>query len=590
MTPASIRREIETAMRLLGFSRGARLFLPLVVVFGLIAAVFEGISLTLLIPLVHAIGGEGAAGRDESGLIGLLRDATDLAPVPSRLVVIVGAIFLGILIKGLVTYANLVVLGVVYARISHELRARTFHAILAMPLSEVERQTAGRLLNLLNTETWRACDALNELFALVTNLCTLAVFIVLLLVISWQLTLIALLCIALIPPAVHAVTRRVKELGDQGLAVNRELALRTWGSLSGLRTIHSFGRADFEKRRFEVSSRNVRDTFLKISLITMTSGPLTEILIAGILAIMALLMNATTVAAATLVGFLAILYRLQPRALGLASARARLLGLQAAVFEVTDLIMADRGPRAEAGGRPFEGLRDAIVFDRVTFAHEGAAKPAIEEASLTIRQGRTTAIFGPSGAGKSTLLDLLMRFVEPQSGVIRVDGVVLGTIDPLAFRARLAIVDQDPYIFDDTVQSNIRYGRLGADDDEVIEAARIACAHDFISALPEGYQTRIGERGARLSGGQRQRLALARALLRDADVLILDEATNALDSATERAFHDALEQFHQDRTVIIVAHRLTMLDQIDHVVVLDHGRVVEQGRPEALLRQRGCSP
>jgi subfamily B ATP-binding cassette protein MsbA len=319
----------------------------------------------------------------------------------------------------------------------------------------------------------------------------------------------------------------------------------------------------------------------------MTSGPLTEILIAGILAIMALLINATTVAAATLVGFLAILYRLQPRALGLASARARLLGLQAAVFEVTDLITADRGLRAEAGGRPFEGLRDAIVFDRVTFAYEGAAKPAIEEASLTIRQGRTTAILGPSGAGKSTLLDLLMRFIEPQSGVIRVDGVVLGTIDPLAFRARLAIVDQDPYIFDDTVQSNVRYGRLEADDDEVVEAAQVACAHDFISALPGGYQTRIGERGVRLSGGQRQRLALARALLRDADVLILDEATNALDSATERAFHDALEQFRQDRTVIIVAHRLTMLDQIDHVVVLDHGRVVEQGRPEALLRTTG---
>jgi ABC-type multidrug transport system fused ATPase/permease subunit len=428
---------------------------------------------------------------------------------------------------------------------------------------------------------------LNELFTIVTNLCTLAVFVALLLILSWQLTLMALACVALIPPAVHLVTRRVRQLGERGLQVNQALALRTWASLSGLRTIHSFGRESFEQRRFEISSRRVRDTFLKISLITMTSGPLTEVLIAGILALMALLVDATAVAAPTLVGFVAILYRLQPRALGLARARAQMLSLQAAVFEVNDLIASYGCATEGSAGQSLGELKGEIVFERVTFTHEGARVPALDGVSLEIRHGCTTAILGPSGAGKSTLLDLLMRYLEPQTGSITVDGRAIGSLDLGAWRARLAMVDQAPYIFDDTVRANIGYGRAGASEGEIIEAARLACADDFVRALPEGYDTVIGERGVRLSGGQRQRLALARALLRDADVLILDEATNALDSLTERAFHDALEHVAPDRTVIIVAHRLTILDRIDHVVVLDHGRVAEQGAPAALLRSRG---
>ena len=197
------------------------------------------------------------------------------------------------------------------------------------------------------------------------------------------------------------------------------------------------------------------------------------------------------------------------------------------------------------------------------------------------------AIVGSSGAGKSTLLDLLLGFHQPQRGAVLVDGVSLSDLDLASWRSRIGVVNQDAYIFDDTVKANILYGRLEASDDDVIAAARLACADDFINELAQGYDTVVGDRGTQVSGGQRQRLALARALIRDPHILILDEATNALDAVTERAFQDALKHFARDRTVIIVAHRLTMIDKVDQVIVIDDGSIVEAGEPHTLLRADG---
>jgi subfamily B ATP-binding cassette protein MsbA len=197
------------------------------------------------------------------------------------------------------------------------------------------------------------------------------------------------------------------------------------------------------------------------------------------------------------------------------------------------------------------------------------------------------AIVGPSGAGKSTLLDLILRFHEPQQGTIWVDGAPLREIEPKSWRSRIAVVSQDPYIFDDTIRANILYGRPDATDVEFSKATRLARADEFIRDLPSGYETVVGERGTQISGGQRQRIALARALIRDPDLLILDEATNALDTPTEDALGEALRGFAQNHAVIVVAHKLTMIDKAHHVVVLDGGRVVEQGNPRALLAGDG---
>ena len=207
--------------------------------------------------------------------------------------------------------------------------------------------------------------------------------------------------------------------------------------------------------------------------------------------------------------------------------------------------------------------------------------------SLRFPARKTTALVGPSGAGKSTIIKLLLGLYDVEHGEIRVDGRPLGAFDLASWREKIAVVSQDGYVFNSSVRDNIAYGRLDASDQDIVEAATQANAHDFIAALPQGYLTKIGDRGVRLSTGQLQRLTLARAIVRDPDLLVLDEATNSVDSISERLIQDALETLAKSRTVIIIAHRFSTIEQADHIVVLEQGRVREQGSLDALLSQRG---
>jgi subfamily B ATP-binding cassette protein MsbA len=235
---------------------------------------------------------------------------------------------------------------------------------------------------------------------------------------------------------------------------------------------------------------------------------------------------------------------------------------------------------------PLPRLEGRVCFDHVTFAYE-ERRPVLRDVDLEVAAGETVALVGPSGAGKSTLVGLIPRFYDPQEGRITVDGHDLRTVTRQSLREQIAAVSQEVHLFNTTIRANIRYGRLDAPDDAVEAAARAANAHDFIAALPDGYDAEVGERGVKLSGGQRQRVAVARALLRDARLLLLDEATSSLDSASEALVQEALDRLMEGRTTFIIAHRLSTVQGADRILVLDEGRIVQAGTHEALVQREG---
>ena len=289
---------------------------------------------------------------------------------------------------------------------------------------------------------------------------------------------------------------------------------------------------------------------------------------------------------ASLLTFLFVLLRITPIIRFLNTLRARFSNLYGSFDNIQQLLRTDDKPYFENGKVQFVGLTRAIEFVAVDFGYD-TGELVLQQIALTIPQGQTVALVGASGAGKSTLADLIPRFYDPTLGKILIDGFNLREFDIKSLRRKLAVVSQDTFIFNASVRDNIAYGMAKVDEVAIREAARLANALEFIENMPEGFDTQLGERGVRLSGGQRQRIAIARALLRNPDILILDEATSALDSVSERLIQESLEKLSVGRTVISIAHRLSTIMKADRVVVLEQGRIVEQGTYQELLQQRG---
>jgi subfamily B ATP-binding cassette protein MsbA len=290
--------------------------------------------------------------------------------------------------------------------------------------------------------------------------------------------------------------------------------------------------------------------------------------------------------ASTMIIFLLVLYRLQPQIRQWDSNRLSLAALARSVEDVTDFC-ACAPPQDSMPTLPVRSLENEICFDQVSYCYEDQQDFALRGVSLRIPRGRTTAIVGPSGSGKTTLISLLCGFYGPVAGEIRIDGVPLSQIDPGAWRGQIAWVCQGAHVFNASIRENIRYGRLEATDDEVVEAAMRADAHCFIAELPGAYDTRVGSSELQLSSGQMQRIALARAFLRKADLMILDEATNALDSLSEDVIQDFLRDRSLGQTVIVISHRLSTVKFADQAIVLNAGRIVETGNPRELAARNG---
>jgi subfamily B ATP-binding cassette protein MsbA len=348
-----------------------------------------------------------------------------------------------------------------------------------------------------------------------------------------------------------------------------------------------FGLNGYLQHLFEAASSKVGSVFLRLDLLHRAVHPLSEILYISLLLGTLLIGVQAQTSLPTVVVFLVMLYRLQPQIRQLDSGRISLIALTSSVEDVMRLFNSQEVKPLTPADRRFAGLHHEIRFEDVRFCYESDHQFALEGVSFTIPQGKTTAIIGPSGSGKSTIISLLCRFREPGRGQILIDDTPLDEIAMQDWRGQVAWAGQDTHLFSTTVRENIRYGRLDAGDAEITEAAIRADADGFIRSLPGGYQTKIGNGGVPLSGGQAQRISLARAFLRNPDILILDEATSALDSVSEDSIQRALPRRSGRQTMIVISHRLSTVRHADHVIVLENGCVTGQGSSRELVRTRG---
>ncbi|MGH7164926.1 MAG: ABC transporter ATP-binding protein, partial [Nitrospiraceae bacterium] len=360
---------------------------------------------------------------------------------------------------------------------------------------------------------------------------------------------------------------------------------------TGVRIVKAFGREEAEALRFrDSSSAYLRTTMKAIQVSSLASSQMEVIGVFGVAGIIwyggYLVIHGSMTPGAFFSFLTAMFLAYTPirRIAGANNSVQQALAAAERVFDVLDL--EDEHDR-DRGRKELAPLSRSLDFKGVTFRYEGGEQPALIGIDLTVKAGEILAMVGSSGSGKTTLASLVPRFYEPTEGAILVDGQDIRECTLRSLRNQIGIVSQDTVLFDDTVMNNIAYGREGSTEEEVVKAAMLAYAHDFIQRLPDGYRTLIGENGVKLSGGERQRLAIARAILRDPPILILDEATSSLDSESERIVQLALANLMKNRTTLVIAHRLSTVQNADRIAVLDHGRIVELGTHESLLQSGG---
>ncbi|MEX2048665.1 MAG: ABC transporter ATP-binding protein [Gemmatimonadota bacterium] len=561
-------------------------------------AVMDAVVYVLLIPFVETLFVSGGAERAASdSAMARLLDATVyrwVDPSGDPLVAISGIIVLilgAFAVKNLFHFARLYLLARAEQGLNRDLRDAVYGHLVGLDLAFFGRMRTGQIVSRLTTEVELMRTLVTaELSRLLSAGFEFAVAVAAMLLISWRLTLAAFIVIpaamAIWGPLVAVLRRRDRRVLHLGGEVNAHIT----ETVAGIRLVKSAAAEPVERARFRGLTREYFRNFMRAELARALAAPMTEMLAAAGTAVLlwygARLVVAGDLTGAQFVGFLGLSLKLYSPVKNVAKFPA--LAQPGLVAAERVLEFLDTRPEIEDApdALPYARFQREIAFEGVTFAYR-EGEPALHDVSFTVPKGSMLALVGPSGSGKSTLVDLLSRFFDVSSGRITIDGVDVRRIRLADLRALMGIVSQETVLFHDTVRANIAYGSPHASDEEVHAAARAAHAHEFVQALPKGYETVVGERGVQLSGGQRQRIAIARALLRDPEILVLDEATSALDTESERVIQDATSRLVEGRTVFVVAHRLSTVHRADQILVMGQGRVVERGTHEALLAESG---
>jgi ATP-binding cassette, subfamily B, bacterial MsbA len=505
--------------------------------------------------------------------------------IPLALVVIA-------IISGAANYAQTMLMRYVGQRIVAEMQVQLFNHLMHSDLGLFHEQSSGRLISRFTNDIQSMRMAVSSVLAgLAKEFLSLIVLVGLMFYQSWQLSLVSLVAF---PLAIYPIMRLGKRMRKVADGTQRELGEFTASldeTFQNARVVKAYGREDYESERARAGIFRLFHLYMKASRVQALASPMMETI--GAVAIAAVIGyggyqviqgHNTPGEFFSFIAAMLMAYRPLRSLSGLNNQLQEGMAAANRLFHVLDHPPTVRNAE---GATLLHVPHGEIVFDAVSFAYYDNI-PTLHDVSLTVPAGKMAALVGASGSGKSTLMNLLLRFYDVNAGTVWIDGQDIAAVTLASLRDAIAIVSQDVMLFDDTVAANIAYGKLDASRADIEEAAKLAAAHDFIMALPQGYDTKIGARGVTLSGGQRQRMCIARAFLKNAPILLLDEATSSLDSHSEQMVQQALSTLMQSRTTLVIAHRLSTILHADQIYVMDKGRVVEQGTHERLLAKGGA--
>ena len=579
----STLRDLRTLLEIVPAARRAA---PLLIFLGLAASLAETIGISLVILFLYVTMGRLGSGNGAARMFGSAAEwAMHLLGGTAPLAV---AIFALIVLRGWIAYWYSRISAELSAQISEAARNAIHRQYLDVSYDFIRRHSQAELMDVLGTDSWAVASAYRAFTRIIINLSAILVFAAFILMLSWQITLAAAISAILVSIFIGRLSQPVAALGATVKAEHQSMGGRMLMTLQGMRAIRAYRREAVQHAHFVESSAAAREGLTRVERLSAAIGPATEV---GYLAILCLIVAGANLLAidfqATLT-IVALLYRLQPH---LREFEDNLLSLSHTEPQIRAVrAMIDRTDKTfpQDGHEPLPNDYLAIVLDGVDFGYDGQA--VLRDVSLTIPHGKVTALVGASGSGKTTIVNLLLRLYEPDQGRLMVGDTPLASVRRADWLGQIAVAGQDIDLVEGTVRDNVVMARPDADAAALARAYRLSGLSDFLAGLPHGDESWIGQQGLNLSGGERQRVGIARAVLRDPDLLILDEATSALDGALEAQVRANLHAHFAGRTMLIITHRLETVRAVDHVVQLTDGRVIGAGSPDEMFGPGDAGP